>query len=125
VENGNTFKAIADEWIETACIGWSQGHTTAVRRIMREDVLPHIGNDPIKEITTRQLFEVLRKIVQRGAPTTAILARTLMRSVFAYAVDSGLIETNIAELKMAVKAPKTRNHHPLKDIPSVLRKVEE
>jgi integrase len=123
-ENKNTFTAISQEWIEATAVDWSAGHASAVKRVMQEDIYPHIGDAPIKDITTRRLFDVLRKIVQRGAPTIAISARTWIKSVFAYAVDAGLIETNIAELKMAIKAPKTKSHDPLKDIPVFLRKVD-
>lgn len=85
-ESRNTFTVSAEDWFQEKLPTWGTAHAATVRRILDKDILPHIGNDPIRTLTTPMYHAVMKKIQARGAVTRAVLARQVMVSVLDYAV---------------------------------------
>lgn len=81
-----TFKAVAEEWIQKMTPRWTTRHRDQISNNFAEDVYPHIGHLGMRNITARQILDVIQRVEQRGAPTVADNIRQRCSSVFRYAV---------------------------------------
>lgn len=127
-ERAVTFEAVADEWFEAKSIGWSKVYKHNVETILRKDIYPRIGALPVKDLKTPTMYDVLRKIEARQAPTRAILARQIMGSVFDLAIMTHRAEYNIVEPlkgKIARRVVEHRKHLKDSDLPDFLRKLHD
>lgn len=127
-ERATTFQSVADEWLAQAPKTWSVGYRKHVETILKKDICPHIGKLPIKDLKTPIIYEVLRKIEARQAPTRAILARQIIGSVFNIAIMKHHVEYNIVEplkRKIARRVVEHRKHLTDKDLPDFLRKLHD
>lgn len=123
----NTFKAVATEWLETKRHEWSEAYEKKNVRILNLDLLPHLGDRPIKEIEPPELLEVLKKIEKRGAHDIAKKARQLSGMIFTYGIQTGKCKWNAAQnLKGALKGKKTQHMAALSEkvLPDFLRALE-
>lgn len=119
-EAGNTFKAIAGDWIEKNKSRWSPYYLKQVERFMELDVYPKIGSLPVKQITAAHIHKILKTVEARGAETVAINIRQWCSAVFRYAVSNLQADADpAAALKGAVTRPKVKHNRPLAvhDIP--------
>ncbi len=122
-EAGNTFRAIAREWIASNKPRWSPYYFRQVDRFMANDVFPEVGSLPIKQVTSAHILKILKKVEARGAETVALNIRQWCSAVFRYAASNLLVEADpAAALKGAVTRPKVKHSAPIssKEIP-VLR----
>ena len=127
-ERANTFEAVASEWFAEKSAPWSKGYSGHVDTILKNDVNPHIGKLPIKDIKTPAVHDLIRKIEARQAPTRALLARQIIGSVFRLAIKTHRAEYNIVDpLKgdIARRAVEHRKHLKGDDLPDFLRKLED
>lgn len=74
-EAGNTFNAIASEWIKKNSVRWSPYYLRQVEQAMASDVFPQIGALPIKQVTSAHLLKILKAVESRGAESVAMLIR--------------------------------------------------
>lgn len=124
---GNTFKAVALEWMDTHSNRWSEGYTQKVKRRLEMHIFPHIGNRPISQITPPQLLECLRKVEKAGALDMAGRAKEVCGQVFRYGIQTGKCERDAAaDLKGALKAGKTEHFRTIeaKEIPDFLKALD-
>jgi integrase len=82
----NVFKSIAKEWFDSQCEDWEEGHAKKVWHYLEVDIFPHIGDEPIAQITTPQLLDVLRRVEKRGAYDIVSRLRQRCEAIFKYAV---------------------------------------
>lgn len=110
VAHGDTFKAIAQEWL---------GRQKTLKEItikrdqdrLENFVYPYIGTRPIGNITAPDLLAVLRRIESRGIHETAHRTRALCGRVFRYAVATGRAERDVsADLRGALTTAVTAHH---------------
>ncbi len=66
------------------------------RHVLARDVLPALGALSAKQVTRDQIVMVINKAVARGATRRADLARAVVRSIFAFGIDRGLVDSNPA-----------------------------
>lgn len=126
-QNEHIFEAVAREWMK-ANIQWSEGYADQVAYYFEKDVFPKIGKLPFGAIKASHLRPILQSVVDRGAPTVAILIRQWCGQLFAYASGAGLCDNDpSALLKRSVKRPRVRHHPPLpwQKIPEFLNSVDE
>jgi len=111
----NTFRAVAEEWIDKKLIGEGRNEATVSKaRWQLTFVYPDIGGDPIGGITAPQLLSILRKVEARGLKETATRLRSTLSRIFRYAVATGRAERDpAADLKGALSAPETTHHAAL------------
>ncbi len=64
------------------------------KRQLEKDVLPTFGDRPIEEVRRGEIIAFLNAIVERGAPVQANRTLALVRRLFNFAVDEGLIEAS-------------------------------
>ena len=129
-EHANTFAMVADEWYEekSNAKGWSQGYAHHVKTIIEKDLKPLLGSFPIKDIKTPTVFDVVQRVVKRGAATRAILARQIIAGVFKRAILTHRAEYNPADPLKGEIARRVVEHHKHldeRDLPDFLRKLED
>ena len=112
--NANTFEAVAREWLAKKRPGWTAYYTRQVERVLGADAFPYVGSLPIRSVTAAHLLEIVRRVEERGAPTTALTLRQWTSAIFRYAVATLRADTDLAAaLKGAIHRPKTRHAKPL------------
>ncbi len=78
-----TVQDLFDVWLEDG-VRRKDGNSE-LRRSFTADVLPVIGNKPIKDLSEHDLREVLRTLVGRGVNRTAVVLRNNLTQMFAWA----------------------------------------
>lgn len=124
----NTFRAIAEEWVEKL-VREGRAETTLDKiRWILGFADPVIGSRPIAEVTAPELLIALRTVETRGRFETARRLRSTCGQVFRYAVATGRAERDpSADLRGALVNPKVR-HRPAiiepKAIGALLRAID-
>lgn len=101
-----TVAALADEYIER----WAKPRKKSWKvdlRILQKDVLPEWGRRKAKDITRRDVKDLLNKVLDRGAPIGANRLLALLRKMFNYAVDE--LEIIITSPCLKIKSPASEN----------------
>lgn len=127
----NSFKAVYRQWLAHRRLDLKEGRQSTLAQIQRvfdKDVLPALGTVTIFDIHRPNLLDVLARIEQRGAFTTAEKVRTWFRQVFRFAmVKVDGLEANPASDLDVVAAPKPPvAHNPflrLHELPDLLHKL--
>jgi integrase len=104
----NTVQALVEEWYAREIKARHQ-HPAVVRRVLDNDILPALGRTQCAKITPRQCDAVLRRIVDRGAPTTANKALRYMNRAFRYGRKRRYLEYNpVADFTVDDAGGKTK-----------------
>lgn len=123
----NTLKTIALEWHSTKESGWSRTHADTTMDRMEKNIFPWLGNRPITEIEAPELLTTLRRIEARGAIDTTHRIKSILNTVFRFAIGTGRatrnpaadvgvgLKTTIAKHRPAITEPK-RFSQLLRDI---------
>ena len=88
----NSFELVALEWLDKERSRWSASHIQRTTRLLKKDLLPYIGNRPLKEVTPPELLMVIRRVESRGAIETAHRVKQVAGQVFRYGVATGRAE---------------------------------
>lgn len=107
--SGNTFEAVARNWLEKRKAGWSEIHYRQSERALERDVFPLLGKLPVSEITSNMVARVVERIANRGAIETAGKILWNVSRIFALAKSQGLCGENPASGVREV-LPATRPH---------------
>ena len=75
-------------------------------RILKKDVLSRWGYRQAKNITRRDIVQLLNEIVDRGAPIQANRTLTILRRMFKFAVGQAILEVSPCDM---VEAPSSEN----------------
>ncbi len=122
-----SFKLIAEEWLQKESGRWSKHHAHRVWRTLKLDALPYLGSMPIKDIRASDVLYVVKKIEDRGALDVAGRIKQRISSIFRYAIQTGYAEFNPADaLKDVIKTRKTQHRKSLKqdELPSFLNALD-
>lgn len=112
--NEDTFQALAAGWIKADGTAWTLGYRKQVNTYLSRDVFPYIGKRPIRSLTASDMASVVKRVVDRGAPTVAILIRTWCSSIFSYATVLGKAESDpTIALRRMVARDDTDNAQPM------------
>ena len=107
-QQATTFGLIAEEWIRRQ--KYSPGSFKSQRARLDNDLLPHLGNLPIKDVTPIVALETLRRIERRGALETAAKCRRITSQIFRYAIQTARADSDpIISLKGALETPDTKH----------------
>ena len=99
--SGNTFEAIAREWIANQRNRLATRYTALLLARLQADIFPQIGSRPITDVDAPALLEMLRKVERRGVIETARRLRQLCGQVFRYAIVTGRAQHDpSADLRM-------------------------
>lgn len=115
-----TFKLIAEEWVERLEREGRAHATMEKTRWLLDFAYPQIGDRPIAALTAPELLAVLRKIEARGRYETANRLRGLMGTIFRYAIATGRAQRDTSfDLRGALITPKVKHRAAIID-PKVL-----
>jgi integrase len=90
-----TVGKLADEYFERMIQGkWK--HPNIVRARIEKDIRPALGAMPVQDVRPRHIDDMLKEIVERGAPTIANDALRWVRRMFNYAIKRELVAGNPA-----------------------------
>lgn len=113
---GQTFKAVALEWLEKQIPQWSEVHAKRCTRQLERDLFPYIGSRKINELEPVEVLAAVRKTEQRGAIETADRGLQLAGQIFRYAVATGRAPRDVtADLKGALMPYRTKNFAAITD----------
>jgi integrase len=102
----NSFEVIALEWLQKRGAK-SEGGDKRLNRLLKKDLFPYIGKQPVGTITAPELLKALRRIECRGAIDTAHRAKQIAAMIFRYAVATGRAERDPStDLKGALAQPQ-------------------
>ena len=97
IARADTFKVIAEEWLEMQAERLAAITMTKARWILGSFVYPRLGSRPIAEITAPEVLAVLRPIESRGMNETA--------HIFRYAIATGRATRDITSDLRGALAP--------------------
>jgi hypothetical protein len=116
VNAANTFKAVADEFIDKREREGLKAITTGKARWLLGLVEPALGQRPIAGIEPYELLAVLKKVELSGRHETARRRLAFAGRIFRYAVATTRAKRNIAsDLQGALIAPKIKHHAAIID----------
>lgn len=123
-----TFKIVADEWLDSRKTFWSEKHHKNSVQAFRRDVYPVLGRLPVASITTAMIHEALQPVCDR-APESGARIRLHVGLVFDLARVKGLRPDNPVVIPGSTRSTGKRDKkHPallnLKDLGDVLRRTE-
>lgn len=112
----HTFEAVFNQWVEFRRLSLKEGRQSTLSQILRifnKDVLPTLGGRSIYDINRHDLLDLLSRIEQRKALTTAEKCRTWFNQLFRYALVKieGLEQNPASDLDVVAlpKPPVTHN----------------
>ena len=126
-QNDHIFETVAHAWMKSN-VQWSEGYADQVAKYFEKDVFPKLGKLPFAAIRASHLRPLIQTVVDRGAPTVAILIRQWVSQLFVYASGQGICDSDpTALLRGTVKRPRVRHHPPLswQEIPNFLSRVDD
>lgn len=106
----NTFRLVADEFLEKIVIEGRSPLTVKKNRRYRDLLDTDIGDMPVASISPRQLLEAIKRVERRGHHETAQRLRAFASRVFRYACATVRADNNPADvLPGAFVTPKRRH----------------
>ena len=126
-ESRNTFKAIAEEWLERNADSWTEKTYLQRERLLLNDVYPSIGNIPLRDIAPAQVLEIIQR-VERRAPAMAVIVQQAIGAIFRLGVVTLRADGDpTALVRGAIKPRKVEHHKILKqeELPDFLKAVDE
>jgi len=123
----NTFATVAVNWMAKSAPSWSEATLHQTKSRLENDVIPYIGNWPIRELKPPVILHTVQRIVDRGAIETARRVLRLIRQVCAFAVITGRLDANPAtDLVGALPSVKAKHMAALvnpDDVGGLLRAI--
>lgn len=112
IASTNTFKAMALEWHGANVGGWSASHADTTMKRMEKNIFPWLGDRPLVDIEAIEVLTTLRRVESRGALDTTHRIRSILSTVFRYAIATGRASRNpAADVGVALQTTVKR-HHP-------------
>ena len=124
----NTFEHVSKDWLAREKKRITYKHAKDARRSLEMHVYPKIGNQPIDDISTKEIKSVLSVIQDSGKLETAHRVHQRIRSVFQFAVMNDLTERNPAADLYGFLEPVKKTSMkalPLKELPEYLNRLDK
>ncbi len=110
LESQNTFEQLAWEWFDIR--QWSDGHRVKQKGRLNNDIIPYLGNRPIKKITAGEILIVCRRLESRGVIDGAHRVRSIISQIFNFAIAKGNADRDPARDLRSALNPYKRKHMP-------------
>jgi len=111
-----TFDQLADEYVARLKARGRAEKTVTKNIWILEYARPALGNQLVRDISTPEVLEILRKIEARGHHETAIRLRGTLSTIFRYAIATGRANKDPAsELRGALLTPKVKHRPAITD----------
>jgi integrase len=105
VRKPDLFRTVAAEFIKRHVNENTRAsYANDVRRRFTKDILPQLGDMDIRQVTRLDVNRVLDAVADRGGGLSGNVIHSMLRSLFAYAVDRGNIDVSpMAAMKKPLK----------------------
>lgn len=122
----NPFRESAEYWYQHKISdGLAEKTLKLIRSYLDNDVLPALGDKPVRDITPTDCASLQAQIEARGATNTRDKIRSALRQIFSQAMARGLCQFNPASelASIATKRPKAIQHPHLleSELPQFLK----
>jgi integrase len=111
VANLNTFKAIAEEWLERQAQTLAENTVATAHSRLKHRLYPAFGNRPIASIQPRDLLVILQRVEANGNRETAHRLSILYSMVERYARQTSRLSRCIAADLRGALMPVVPQHH--------------
>ncbi|WP_447792096.1 tyrosine-type recombinase/integrase [Pseudomonas farris] len=113
----HTFEAVFNQWVEFRRLSLKEGRQSTLSQILRtfsKDILPFLGGRSVYDINRHDLLDVLSRVEQRKALTTAEKCRTWFNQLFRYALVKieGLEQNPASDLDVVALPKPPVAHNP-------------
>jgi len=105
-----TFEVVALEWHAKQSGTWSPDYAEKELRQLKKHVLPRVGGKPFRELTSRDLLDLLRRIEAKGRLETAHRVRRSLGAICRYAVVTHRADVDVSTALKGALAPVPDNH---------------
>jgi integrase len=126
--NGNTFQDVANAFIKEKTPDWKAPTKKKYVQILTNHLFPALGERSIGDITTPELREVLRSIVELNKANTARSAKILCGQIFQHGMETGKCVTDPAAAlkKRVILVPKAKGVPAVdpSEMPQLLSKID-
>jgi len=125
-EHANTFEAVAREWLDSMKSYWTPRTYRQRLNLLKNDVFPHIGALPMRQVTTAHGHAVIKRIEKR-APQMAVLAKQCFSAISRLAIVTQRASTDIGyALRGSVRTAPVKHKRPLRphEIPRFFKRLE-
>ena len=124
-----TLTMLIDEWVEIKKHRLSESTIIRINSIIKNHITNSIGGYHIAKITRPMIVDLIKKIEEKSAFSTAKKTRHLLSQAFKYAIIKGLIDINPAtDLSIVSIAPlsirKSYNSLPFTELSDLLKEVQ-
>ncbi|WP_179506264.1 MULTISPECIES: phage integrase central domain-containing protein [unclassified Sphingomonas] len=110
VEENDTFKIVAEEWVAKNVREGMAEITLSKLRWLLDKAYPRIGNRPVAKINAQEVLAVLRAVEATGRHESARRMRSVLSRVFRYAIATTRAERDPArDLRGALAVPKAKH----------------
>lgn len=128
IASGNTFKSVADEFIDKAEREGRAKATIVKTKWLAAQLESDLGSCPVADIQPVEVLAVLKRIERKGNHESAKRVCEFASRVFKYAIITGRATTNpAAYLGAALVSPKVKHHAAIiepKLVGELLRAIE-
>lgn len=124
---GETFGAVADEWLEYHRPTWSGVHHERNEGLLRRVLRPVLDQLPLREIDATAVLSALKAAENDGILESARRARAIAKQVFDYAIATGRASVNPArDLGRALRKPEVEHFAalPIEHVGEFLRTLD-
>lgn len=105
-----SFEVVAREWHAKQSGAWSPDYSAKELRQLTSHVFRHIGGKPFRELTSRDLLDVLQRIEAKGLVETAHRVRRTVSAICRYAVVTHRADHDASSALKGALAPVPANH---------------
>lgn len=125
-ENANTFEAVAREWLKANAAHWVPRTYRQRLNLLENDVFPHAGSLPFRQVTPAHAHAVVSRIHSR-APQMGVIARQCFSAISRLAITTMRGDIDLGyPLRKGFKLPPTVHKRPLRvaQIPAFFEALE-
>ncbi len=108
---GDTFKEIANEWLDKFSPTWSESYAKRTRSRVNANLIHWLGDTHINDIDSQSLLAILRRTESRGTIYTAHKIKQLSGQIFRYAIAIGKATSNPADALTGALPPVKTKHY--------------
>ncbi|WP_224798570.1 integrase domain-containing protein [Idiomarina abyssalis] len=120
----NTFKAVAERWIEIHRTKVKPDTANKIWRSLENDVFPRIGSIPIEQLTAPKAIEVIQTLTKRNSFEMARKVARRMNNVMSFAVNVGIVHHNpLTGINQMIPSSRVKNMPTLtpEELPDLMR----
>jgi len=122
-----TFAMLTREWIEARRPDWSPRYVRLIEGRLKSDILPIIGDKPVRSILPRTMLKALRLIDARGSYEMAHSIKNHCSEIFRFGIPDGRCESApCRDLSAAMIKPAPVRHRAkveIKDLPEFFARL--